>query len=111
MGDTRQVELTYLHSVTRTEVRETLQLGPTGFIQQRIEFLELGPGLPTEALKDERFVRLSDRFVYENMQRRLGDLQMRVDPAQRQVLQVDGVAYPLFRWGRQSLQLMVHECD
>ena len=111
MGDIRQLDLTYLHSVTRTEVRETLALDASGFTQQRIEFLEHGPGLPTETLRGERFVRFGDRFVYDNMQRRLGDLHMRVDPTQFQTLKVGGVTYPLSRWGRQSLKLLVHDCD
>ena len=104
------VELRYLHSVTRTIVRETLGLDPRGFVQQRIEFLEQGPGLPTQALAGERYVRLPDRFVYENMQRTIGVLDMRVDPAQRQELEADGVTHSLTRWGRRSLRLEAHDC-
>ena len=110
MGSARQFDLRYLHSVTRTPVRETLAVDASGLTQQRIEFYEPGPGLPTEALPGERFVRLPDRFVYEHMQRPLGALRMRVDPAQRQVLQVGAVVEPLTRWGRQSLELQPHGC-
>ena len=77
----RRFDLTYLHSVTKTLVRETLAIDAEGFVQQRIEFLMPGPGLPTEALPGEVFERRPDRFVYDQMRRRIGpELLMRVDP-------------------------------
>ncbi len=111
LGSARHIDLTYLHSVTKTPVRETLALDAHGFTQQRIEFFEQGPGLPTEALAGERFVRLADRFVYDNMQRPLALLVMRVDPAQRQTLETGAAAFSLTRWGAKALQLQAHECD
>ena len=88
----RELVLAYLHSVTRTLVRETLTADAGGLVQQRIEFSVPGPGLPTEALPGERFERLPDHFVYDHMQRRIGVLTMRVDPAQAQTLQAGGSA-------------------
>jgi hypothetical protein len=111
LGSAREVTLTYLHSVTHTPVRETLALGRDGFVQQRIEFTEHGPGMPTEALPGERFLRTSHGFVIENMQRPVGILNMRVDPAQQQVLEAGGGAISLTRWGRQALRLQPHDCD
>lgn len=110
LGPVRQVDLTYLHSVTKTPVRETLALDAGGFVQQRIEFFVPGPGLPTEALPGERFERLPDRFVYDNMQRRIGVLHMRVDPAQEQALQTGGTTHALTRWGATALRLSTHDC-
>ena len=111
LGAAREVELSYQHSVTRTLVRETLAIDGQGFVQQRIEFSVPGPGLPTEALPGERFERRADGFVYDHMQRRIGVLQMRVDPAQAQTLRVAGTHHPLTRWGATSLRLDISGCD
>ncbi len=107
----RELVLAYLHSVTRTLVRETLTADAGGLVQQRIEFSVPGPGLPTEALPGERFERLPDHFVYDHMQRRIGVLTMRVDPAQAQTLQAGGSTHALTRWGATALQLSTHDCD
>lgn len=111
LGALREVELSYLHSVTRTVVRETLALDGLGFVQQRIEFSVPGPGLPTEALPGEVFERQADRFVYRQMERRVGVLHMRVDPAQAQTLSAGGVHHPLTAWGAIGLQLSPSGCQ
>lgn len=113
LGAARRVDLTYLHSVTKTLVRETLAIDAEGFVQQRIEFLMPGPGLPTEALPGEVFERRPDRFVYDQMRRRIGpELLMRVDPAQVQTLEVPGQPpLALTRWGARGLRLTLHGCE
>jgi len=111
LGPAREVELSYLHSVTRTLVRETLALDKQGFVQQRIEFSVPGPGLPTEALPGERFERRAEGFIYDQMRRRIGVLHMRVDPAQAQTLRAAGTSHALTRWGATALRLAAEGCD
>jgi hypothetical protein len=111
LGSLRRFDLTYLHSVTHTPVRETLALEQEGLVQQRIEFTEQGPGMPTQVLEGERFTREGGRFVFDQMHRPVQALRMRVDPAQRQALEAGGQTYSLVRWGRHSLQLLPHGCD
>jgi hypothetical protein len=110
LGRPQQIELSYLHSVTRTLVRETLAVDGEGFVQERIEFSVPGPGLPTETLPGEHFERQAGGFVYSHMHRRVPVLLMRVDPAQAQTLQADGVRHPLTAWGAQALQLAAQDC-
>ena len=104
------VELSYLHSVTHSIVRETLAADAKGFTQQQIEFSEPGPGLPDQALPGEEFVRLSDRFVFRNMNRPIGVLNMRVDPAQQQQMTAGSTVVSLTQWGRRALRLAAHNC-
>jgi hypothetical protein len=50
-------------------------------------------------------------FVYDRMQRRIGVLHMRVDPAQAQTLRAVGGIHPLTRWGATGLRLETSGCD
>jgi len=103
--------LSYLHSVTRTWVHETLKADGRGLVQQRIAWSVPGPGLPTEALPGERHERTADGFVIDGMQRRVGRLAMRVDPQQQQTLEVAGHRHALASGGPAALVLDARGCD
>lgn len=107
----REFTLSYLHSVTRTWVHETLQADGGGLVQRRIAWSVPGPGLPTEALPGERFERTADGFVIDGMQRRIERLAMRVDPQQQQTLEVAGHRHPLATAGPAALVLEARGCD
>lgn len=108
---TREFTLSYLHSVTRTWVHETLKADGRGLVQQRIAWSVPGPGLPTEALPGERFERTADGFLIDGMQRRIGRLAMRVDPQQQQTLEVAGHRHALATGGPAALVFGARGCD
>lgn len=103
--------LAYLHSVTRTWVRETLRADSQGLVQLSIAFSVPGPGLPTEALPGEAFRSSADGFAVDGMHRRIGPLAMRVDPSQHQTLELDGMAYPLTTDRPAALLLQARGCE
>ncbi len=96
--------LTYVHSVTRTPVRERYRVDGDAIVQTEIRFEQHGPGLPTEADTGERFALQDGKFVV-TMHRRFASFAMRVHADQQWRLLAAGQRIDLAAWGNRALVL------
>ena len=96
--------LTYVHSVTRTPVRESYRIDGDSIVQTEIRFEQHGPGLPTEADEGGRFEQRNGQFIV-TMHRRFASFAMRVHADQQWRLVAAGQRIDLATWGNRALVL------
>ena len=99
-----QFILAYIHSVTRTPIRETYVVENLELSQTAIHFEQHGPGLPTGPATGETWQRDGTGWRV-TMQRRFPEIAMRVDADQSPQIVTATVALDLAQWGNRSLLL------
>jgi hypothetical protein len=84
-------ELSWIHSVERTEWRETYAVDRDGaIVLVASEFASGGAGLPDSVGEGETFVRKDGRMRIEGRNVRIGDLRIRLSDVSRHFLRVAG---------------------
>ena len=85
----------FLHSVQRTPVIEELEFHTGEFILRRTIYQSQGVGLPFDAA-DGNFRRVGDKFIMDNMNRPLKNLELRTGKGTRLTVTVDGKTFALY---------------
>ena len=85
----------FLHSVQRTPVIEELEFHAGEFILRRTIYQSQGVGLPFDAA-DGNFRRVGDKFIMDNMNRPLKNLELRTGKGTRLTVTVDGKTFALY---------------
>jgi hypothetical protein len=83
-------QLSWIHSVERTEWRETYRVDAGGLILTASEFSSAGAGLPDRLLPGEVFHNRSGRMWIDHRHIPIRDLRIRLSPLSHHVLHVDG---------------------
>jgi hypothetical protein len=101
------IRVTYLHSVTRTQVDEAYRVEGTHIVQTEIRFVEHGPGLPTAPDPGGTFEHDDGKFLVRG-QRSFDTIVMRVHADQQPVLVAGTQSLDLARWGNRALAMTAH---
>ncbi|MHA6346599.1 DUF1850 domain-containing protein [Roseivivax sp. CAU 1761] len=110
LGPGRDFELSFIHSVSRTRVRDSYRIDRGEIVQLRETYLAHGAGLPSgaEAPDATRWRHEGGRFILD-MHRRTGPIALRVQPEFENMLHTDGTDLALADLGRRALTLA--PCD
>ena len=85
----------FVHSVQRTPVIEELEFHAGEFILRRTIYQSQGVGLPFDAA-DGNFRRVGDKFIMDDMNRPLKNLELRTGKGTRLTVTVDGKTFALY---------------
>lgn len=88
--------INFIHSVQKTPVTEELELHAGEFILRRTIYQSLGVGLPFDAA-DGNFRREGDKFIMDDMNRPLKNLELRTGKGTRLKITVDEKIFPLYK--------------
>jgi hypothetical protein len=102
--------LSYVHSATRTPVRETYRVDSLGLTQIEIRFSQPAAGLPTEAAPGETWGQDGEQFVV-TMARRFDGVRVRVSADKAPMLDVAGRQTALTQWGEREIGLVPIACS
>ncbi len=85
----------FVHSVQRTPVIEELNFHAGEFVLRRTIYQSQGVGLPFDAA-DGNFRREGDKFIMDDMNRPLKNLELRTGKGTRLTITVDGKIFALY---------------
>ena len=85
----------FVHSVQRTPVIEELDFHAGEFVLRRTIYQSQGVGLPFDAA-DGNFRREGDKFIMDDMNRPLKNLELRTGKGTRLTITVDGKTFALY---------------
>lgn len=85
----------FVHSVQRTPVIEELDFHAGEFVLRRTIYQSQGVGLPFDAT-DGNFRREGDKFIMDDMNRPLKNLELRTGKGTRLTVTVDGKTFALY---------------
>ena len=105
-ADDASFAVSYVHSVTRTPVRERYLVAGREIVETEMRFEQHGPGLPTEADAGGTFTRSDGVFVV-TMDRRFAEIVMQVHADQSPRLTAGSRSIDLAQWGNRALMLAV----
>ena len=88
--------INFTHSVQKTPVIEELELRNGEFILLRTKYKSQGVGLPFDA-GDGKFYRDGEWFIFDDMNRRFKNLELRTGKGTRLTVTLDGKTYELYR--------------
>jgi hypothetical protein len=88
-------QLSWIHSVERTEWRETYDVEAGGLVLTASEFSSAGAGLPDRLLPGEVFHNQSDKMRIDHRHIPIPDLRIRLSPLSHHVLHTDGRDFDL----------------
>ena len=88
--------INFTHSVQKTPVIEELEYKGGEFILLRTKYKSQGVGLPFDA-GDGKFYRDGEWFIFDDMNRRFKNLELRTGKGTRLTVTLDGKTYELYR--------------
>ena len=88
--------INFTHSVQKTPVIEELEYRNGEFILLRTKYKSQGVGLPFDA-GDGKFYRDGEWFVFDDMNRRFKNLELRTGKGTRLTVTLDGKSYELYK--------------
>ncbi len=112
LGDQQKFALTFIHSVSKTPVRDEYRIEGNEIIQTAEIFEAHGAGLPSDT-RDAGAVSWESRdgrFIL-HLQRPIPQLVVRTDRNYRNRLLVGGQEINLCRWEDQALELTIGRCS
>ncbi len=86
----------FVHSVQKTPVIEEMTFRNDEFVLHRTIYQSQGVGLPFDAA-DGNFRRDGDRFIMDDMNRPLKNLELRTGKGTRLTITLDGKIYELYK--------------
>lgn len=86
----------FVHSVQKTPVIEEITFRNDEFVLHRTIYQSQGVGLPFDAA-DGNFRRDGDRFIMDDMNRPLKNLELRTGKGTRLTITLDGKIYELYK--------------
>lgn len=91
-------QLAFIHSVHRTLVLENFKIIGAGMVTlETTEFESYGVGMPSLP-SEGRFEQIGGRFRLSGLQRKFGEIPLRVGPEAKLTLRHGGEEYPLYQW-------------
>lgn len=91
------VTIEFVHSVQKTPVIEELFTDSSGeFVLKRTIYQSQGVGLPFDA-SDGNFRRENDKFIFDDMNRRIKTLELRSGKDSRLKITIDGKTFELYK--------------
>jgi hypothetical protein len=96
--------VTYVHSVTRTPVVERYRVEGDAIVQTEIDFVQHGPGLPTEPDAGGTFTQ-HDGTMVMTLARRFPEVVMRVHRDQSPRLLIGARSFDLAAFGNRAVAL------
>ena len=88
--------INFTHSVQKTPVIEELEYKDGEFILLRTKYKSQGVGLPFDA-GDGKFYRDGDWFIFDDMNRRFKNLELRTGKGTQLKITLDGKIYELYK--------------
>ena len=88
--------INFTHSVQKTPVIEELKYKGGEFILLRTKYKSQGVGLPFDA-GDGKFYRDGEWFIFDDMNRRFKNLELRTGKGTRLTVTLDGKSYELYK--------------
>lgn len=88
--------INFIHSVQKTPVIEELEYKDGEFVLLRTKYKSQGVGLPFDA-GDGKFYRDGEWFIFDDMNRRFKNLELRTGKGTRLKIILDGKTYELYR--------------
>lgn len=88
--------INFTHSVQKTPVIEELEYKDGEFVLMRTKYKSQGVGLPFDA-GDGKFYRDGEWFIFDDMNRRFKNLELRTGKGTRLKIILDGKTYELYR--------------
>ena len=88
--------INFMHSVQKTPVIEELEFKSGEFILLRTKYKSQGVGLPFDA-GDGKFYRDGDYFIFDDMNRRFKNLELRTGKGTQLKVTLDGREHELYR--------------
>ena len=88
--------INFIHSVQKTPVIEELEYQAGEFILRRTIYQSQGVGLPFDAA-DGKFHREGDKFIFDDMNRRFKNLELRTGKGTKLKIILDGKTYELYK--------------
>ncbi len=86
----------FIHSVQKTPVIEELEYKNGEFVLLRTKYKSQGVGLPFDAA-DGKFYRDGDWFIFDDMNRRFKNLELRTGKGTQLKIILDGREYELYK--------------
>jgi len=86
----------FIHSVQKTPVIEELELHAGEFVLRRTIYQSFGVGLPFDA-GDGNFRREGDKFIMDDMNRPVKNLELRTGKGTRLKISLDGKNFALYQ--------------
>ena len=90
------ITINFIHSVQKTPVIEELTFKDGEFILLRTKYKSQGVGLPFDA-GDGKFYRDGDWFIFDNMNRRFKNLELRTGKGTQLEITLNGKIYELYK--------------
>ena len=88
--------INFMHSVQKTPVIEELEYKNGEFVLLRTKYKSQGVGLPFDA-GDGKFYRDGDWFIFDDMNRRFKNLELRTGKGTQLTIILDGRKYELYK--------------
>ena len=88
--------INFIHSVQKTPVIEELEYRNGEFVLIRTKYKSQGVGLPFD-VADGKFYRDGDWFVFDDMNRRFKNLDLRTGKGTNLTVTLNGRDYPLYK--------------
>ena len=88
--------INFTHSVQKTPVIEELEYKDGEFVLLRTKYKSQGVGLPFDA-SDGKFYRDGDWFIFDDMNRRFKNLELRTGKGTQLKITLDGKIYELYK--------------
>ena len=88
--------INFTHSVQKTPVIEELEYQNGEFVLLRTKYKSQGVGLPFDA-GDGKFYRDGDWFIFDDMNRRFKNLELRTGKGTRLTVTLNGKSYELYK--------------
>ena len=88
--------INFTHSVQKTPVIEELEYKDGEFVLLRTKYKSQGVGLPFDA-GDGKFYRDGDWFIFDDMNRRFKNLELRTGKGTQLTITLNGKTYELYK--------------